>query len=255
MNNQFEQPKISFTKHTGEEKQEGKRTAEVKVLSEISITHGGLGEIFDTEVYFGKHPSGKDIIRRFIVKKYFNTTFSSAEEGARNALEKYVLAKNCGLKVFRTFRIGEDGTSILMTAGSLDDKICIGSNSSINMVFLKQPLIKEIENMDAFLLDFFREQLKAAQQGIELFTDNFFFIISKKEPRTVDFVLGDLDNLKKVEHLKQIAFQNASCAENVLSNELSSKNLDPKLRSKFEDRVAFFHKKIREEIRKDDTLK
>ena len=197
----LENPNISFRKNTRKE-------TGVRVVSETPITKGSFGKIFDTVIEKGGHK------RRFIVKKYYNYTpdlpeyNSTIKENAERALHNYTLAKNAGLKVFPTFRISEDGESILMTTGFSDNQICVGSNGGLNIDKLKQPLIEEIVNLDKFLVNFFIEGLKAAKNGISLHSDSFFFIFNKSKPIKIDFILGDLDSLYKDKPTKDVGEMN-----------------------------------------------
>ena len=163
MDSQFEKPK-TFTKHTGKE------TA-VSIVNEIPINNGAFGEIFDTVIKI----NGRK--KRFIVKKYFDKSKIRdrpiATINAQTAFANYSLAKEAELKVFPTFRIGEDKRSILMTDGFSDNQICIGSNNSKSVIDFEQPLIGKIKDEDKFLSAFFSEGLKAGQKGIRLYFDMF----------------------------------------------------------------------------------
>ncbi|MBI3888718.1 hypothetical protein HY311_02910 [Candidatus Nomurabacteria bacterium] len=233
----LENPNISFRKNTGKE-------TIVKIISEIPIAEGSFGKIFDTVIEKGGHQ------KRFIVKKYFNYTPDlpkynyMVKESTQRAFHNYILAKNAGLKVFPTFRISEDGESILMTTGFSENQTCVGSNGGLNLSTLEQLPIEEIENLDKFLTDFFAEGLKAAQKGIDVFRDVFFFILSNDVPTKIDFVIGDLDNLKKVEPTKNLARKNTEqikislidfCDHNVA-------HIAPNFAETFLKRVEYYYK-------------
>jgi len=228
MENSFEKQNISFKKHTGIE-------TKVNIISETPINRGSFGEIFDTVVEVGGHR------KRFIIKKYRTQIFEKiAEKDTKHAFKNYSLAKEAGLKVFPTFRISEDQKSILMTTGFSDNQICVSTNNKINVVELGRPLIEEFEDLDKFISTIFAEGLKAMKKGISLHQDMFFFLLSKNEPTKVDFILGDLDNLKQAESIKVTGWQNMINIRKVLIF-FCDKNIDPSFHEIFLDKVEYYY--------------
>ena len=244
MDNQFEKS-ISFKKHTGKE------TA-LKIISETHINEGVFGDIFDAVVEI----NGKR--KRFIVKKYksfyYRTIFHSAEENAKEAMENYTLAKNSGLKVFPTFRMGEDGKSILMTTGFLNDQICVSVNNTKNIVDFEKTSIKEIQDLNKFLTEFFTEGLKAAQKGIRIHEDVVFFILNKTEPTKIDFVLGDVDSLLKKESTKLTGLKNIEDLKSILVK-FCARNIDLSFFKEFLERVEYYCNQAKNSVENDKTLK
>lgn len=224
----FENQNIPFRKHTGKE-------TTVHIVSETLINNGSFGKIFDTVVEVGGHK------KRLIIKKYNDASEKYAKENAEHAFKNYSLAKEAGLKVFPTFRIGENGKSILMNTGFSNEQICIGVNNFKNVENLGRPFISEIINIDEFLLNLFTESQKATAKGLKLHSDVFFFIISRKEPAEMDFILGDLDNLNKINpedyKERELIQHNMKCVETAFRYFLE-KNVYRNEREKFLEKLT-----------------
>ncbi len=227
----------SFEKHTG-------KKAELKILEEARINSGGYGIVFDALVEIGGHK------KRFIIKKYYENKYEPAKESASKAFENYTLAKKAGLKVFPTFRIGEDGKSILMTSGFTENQICIGSNSDgTNVKSFEEPLIKNIDNLDEFLRDYYTEGIKVIESNFSLAEDVPFFIVSKNKPTKLDFVWGDLDNLAKptIKLNKNHAHTMLSIMKNTLEKFMDN-NISEDEREKFLERSDYYFNLAQEDV-------
>lgn len=254
MDNQFEKS-ISFKKHTGKE-------TVVRVVSETLINKGNYGKIFDTVIEIG----GKR--KRFIVKKYFDPETSEIDPpsdnldgsiNAQSALKKYSFAKKAGLKVFPTFRIGEDKKSILMTTELSEDQICVSSNNKRNQQDQdkenqdeeKKFMIDRIEDEDLnkFLENIFAEGLKAGEKGLQIYRDLPFFIVSKSNPTKIDFILGDFDMLRRFEHPFFTGIFNINEIEMSLKR-FSQKNIAISFEKIFLQKVEFYHKQAFDTARK-----
>lgn len=247
MSNQFEKQNTSFKTHDG-------REAKLKISDEKKINHGAWGNIYDCTAEVDGYK------QRFIIKRYEpnieNFRIRTPEEAAKHALENYALATKAGLKVFTTFRIGEDGKSILMTSGFSDNQICIGSNDDrIKVIKLGQPRIEKIENenLDKFLENIFAEGLKAAEAGIGLDADIFFFIISKDKPKKIDFVVGDLDNMEEVETSKSVGFANMGFIADTLE-EFCENNINYHFKEYFLSRVEHYYKQSIDSVYNSEKL-
>lgn len=250
----FENKDVSFKKHTGKEKA-------YKVVEEVLFADGAFGKVFYTLVDTGQHKiSGDRILKRFIVKKYSHSHSDAIsdedyedriKEDTKHAFQNYTFAKKAGLKVFPTFRMGEDEKSILMTTGFSDDKICVGTNSLLKTEDFEKPLIKNIANVDNFLDSFFKEGSKAAQRGIGFYFDNFFFMLSKEEPTKIDFVLGDFDNLQKWKGRDEnkISEENMENIKHALED-FCQRNIDSSFREEFLSKVEFYFNKANSESNK-----
>ncbi len=243
MSNEFEPTGFSFRKDTG-----GK--TEVEIISEKKINGGNFGNIFDAVVEIGGHK------KRFIIKKYLANEWRSATQRASFAFENYSRAKKAGLRVFLTFRIGEDNESILMTTGFKDNQICIGSKNHrrVTVESFGRPKIKEFSNLDRFLEEFFTEGLKAAHEGIEIYKDDVpFFILTKDEPTEIDFVFGDMDNLIKAVPIEHVEIRNLERLNNTLY-EFGYENVDPNSLSHFLDRVKYYYNQAVRSVNNDTAL-
>ena len=223
MSQSLEGPKVKFKEYTG-------RETELRIVSETLINSGNFGKIYDSVIEIG------GLQRRFIVKKYSTMLSTITGTNAEWALKNYSLAKKAGLRVFPTFRISKDRASILMTTGFFNDKICVASNDHYTVDKFGRALILEIENIDEFLSNFFTESLKAAQQGIQIHFDVFFFILNKNEPTKIDFVLGDLDNLYKAGRTKETGVHNMNSARDAL-HVFFTRNTDPIKKREFLSKV------------------
>ncbi|MFA6520286.1 MAG: hypothetical protein WCT44_01610 [Candidatus Paceibacterota bacterium] len=226
-----------FQKHTG--KETAVQISEEKLLDDT----GGMGNIFTSIVNVRGKP------KQFVIKKYNKSYFSEkkSQELVRHAFEMYVLAKNSGLKVFPTFRIGTDGKSILMTDGFLNDQICIGSNGRFNMYRYGEEFMKKTVALEFFLNACFQEALDAAAKGFKFaVADIYFFLLSKQEPRTLDFVIGDFDNLKKAEPSFETVYNNLRQVRIMLS-EFFYNNIDTFSSADFIEKIdECYEKKLQE---------
>ncbi|HWA31989.1 MAG TPA: hypothetical protein VG694_00850 [Candidatus Paceibacterota bacterium] len=249
MTENWENKNISFKAANG-------RESTVKIVSEKPLNESrSYGKIFDTVIEVGGHE------RNFVVKKYLpgyeSDRLNAGDEQhikdtTQNAFRYYTLAKKAGLKVFTTFRISEDQKSILMTSGFLDNNICLGSNNVPGIKDFNHPPIGNIENVDEFLQNFFSEGLKAAKSRLELYSDAYFFIVSRDNPTKLDFVLGDLDNLvEKEKPMKETGFYNIEHIKDMLI-EFCGKNITPEYAKNFMEKVDRYFKEAENSIENSD---
>ena len=94
----------------------------------------------------------------------------------------YREAKKRGLRVFRTYRPADDGTSILMTNGNDQEHICVSNNGGTNFVDkFRYPEKRDgqrlvgIENFNDFLEDYFNSAIEASRQNVKIPVDAYFF--------------------------------------------------------------------------------
>ena len=111
-------------------------------------------------------------------------------EATQEALKNHRHAKLAGLKVWNTYRISEDGTSILMTDGDTDDWEILGQKTTLSKE--KRDTTLPFENFEVFLAEYYSQAQKAAQHGIGIAGDVPFL---KIRGHNIDFVLGDVDLL------------------------------------------------------------
>jgi hypothetical protein len=167
----------------------GKERA-VKISKDSKPIQGGsYGDIFNAETKFHGE-RGEHIIKEYVVPSQ-----------AVKSLENYARARKAGLKVFDVYKLERNGKTILMSDGRAKNKICIGSNSRLTLEGLGYPKIKEIKNFKEFLKSYFSQAIRAAEKGISVHLDVPFFILDKPNLDSLDFVLGDLDNLERSEEV------------------------------------------------------
>lgn len=221
---------------------EGRET-ELKILEEKRIAGGAWGEVYDAEVQLGSRKL------RFVIKRFDpgeECKIKDPHEAALASMQTYEKAKKANLKVFTTYRLGEDKKSILMTHAELKDRICIGTNTYkerdnpfsgvVNLEAKGYERLKEIENFepdpkhpgDSFLEKIFGEAEKAREQGIFLPYESFFFLVDTSENK-VDFVIGDLD---LVERNLLMAEANADKVRIALADFIDT-NVSPESKAKY----------------------
>jgi len=194
VDDQGETPSMNFSKA-----KDGKTTP-VQIKSEKMIGRGFFGDVFTADTLIkGKKPW------HFVIKRFRDKAEGTAEDYARSAMAKYEVARKVGLRVFRTYRLGEDGRSILMTNGNDSEVICVGKvakfpgEMSSQLVDLGEPKLAPLSDaeIEALTVRIFDEASKGATNRLHIHTDAYFFIVNR-ETRAVDFVIGDLDNVKKM---------------------------------------------------------
>ncbi len=197
-------------------KEGSKNPSQVVISNERKIGEGNFGDVYEADVAIGKH------IRKFVIKKFKDTTVYgqniSAEEGANQAIRNYNEAKRAGLKIFTTYRLGENGTSVLMTNASSESTICLTTNDSANLPAMGEPKIEEIEGVQFETLtnEVFQQAEIAANHGILIYRDAFFFLFNR-DTKNVDFVLGDLDIVNR----RPNAYSNQRLLNNLMGARMS----------------------------------
>src|SRR3989338_1172027 len=97
------------------------RFSDIEIIKKTPLGGGAYGEISQVIVRVG------NVDRTFVLKE-FKDRGKSAELFARRAFETHTKLKQAKLKVFPTYRLSEDGRSILMTSGHSEEFICLGTN-------------------------------------------------------------------------------------------------------------------------------
>ncbi len=112
----------------------------------------------------------------------------------------YRLAKSAGLKVFPYCALGvrnDEEVELVVTSGFTEDVICLGDKGENSRLdYFDIPKMEGIENMATFAYSIFDQAVKASRNGLQLDADTFFFLFDKTKPSEIDFVLGDLGNIK-----------------------------------------------------------
>ncbi|MDO8499824.1 MAG: hypothetical protein Q7S66_04145 [bacterium] len=161
------------------------------------IGEGIYGQVYQAEVQVGGH-------RLKMVVKDFNKTsqgfrpIAIARTNARQAIENYGAAKEAGVKVFTTYRLSEDGTKILMTNGNNAETVCVGSNpSSDSVTDFGAEKLEAIDHFENFVKNILEQASLAGSNGIFISIDAYFFLLNRKRPGVVEYVVGDLDEVIK----------------------------------------------------------
>ena len=152
----------------------GKDTStKVRIDSERRIGGGVFGDTYEAQVTVGNHK------RTFVIKRFRIVAGLTPEENATEAMRNYDAAKKAGLKVFPTYRLGEDKKSILMTSGNTQDSVCIGTGGdSPKIEDILGTRIEQIADDDLHLLvdGVFSQAIQAGEHNIVLPADAYFFL-------------------------------------------------------------------------------
>lgn len=183
--------KIPIDRNVRLEKSDGKELLANMTLGD-QISAGGLADIYMATVKLG------DRSIPLIFKEY---RASTAEDNARRAFANYRIAKEAKLKVFTTFRLVREDDSylgIIMTNGTANETICLASNYSgpITVEDYGVEKLKTIKNSKELIDGIFTQAILANEKSIYLDPDCFFFLVKNGNPN-IDFVIGDMDHVKK----------------------------------------------------------
>ena len=185
---------------------------EVEIGSKKIIGAGDFGVASSADVNI----AGR--LRKFVVKE-FGTNYDAEE-----AFKNYRNARAAGLKVFNTYRIDQTGRNILMSSVLDPNKIVIGSNDPIRSLKERKLKLKEgVTNLDEFLGEYFKQAEIASVNDISIDrADVPFFIIDKNNDETqLDFVLADMDNVKKTKFAIDNITRRSIYEKNVLMLEIA----------------------------------
>lgn len=170
---------------------EGRSTDSLDVKLTEHIGSGQIGDVYEAEINIGNK------IKMFVIKKFKDIEGVSATQHANEAFKGYKLAKEAKLKVFPTYRLGEDKESILMTRPNLGDYFVFSPGRDVPDKIRDAEIKLSKEDVSKIAHKVFEEAIKASNAGIELYFDSYFFILNKKTTQDVDFLIGDFDNVKK----------------------------------------------------------
>lgn len=204
---------VKFTKYD-------KTPAWIKITGERDIHGGGVvGQIFLTDTLVLGRP------RRFIVKKFLGNPDRAKRETER-AFDNYRKAKNAGLRVFPTYRISEDHTSILMTNGNADSTLVLSNNKNLRELGL--PPIRD-EALTPALTDSIIEHAKLASEHKILIPVDAYFFLYNHGQQTTDFILGDLDKLGQDVSAGHALWHNLKTARSAVMSFMASNAESPYL--------------------------
>ncbi|MFA6256682.1 MAG: hypothetical protein WC646_00010 [Candidatus Paceibacterota bacterium] len=168
----------------------GKRTeVRVKITNKTPITgkleesRGAFGKVYSVNV---EVPGMEGPAPRFALKEYRN------EELALSSHQNYVRGRDSGLKVWRTYRLGADGKSVLMSTSNSQEWRVMGDRNTLSAEEVK--VFLPIENFEGFLNAYYEQAVKAAEKHIAIGGDVPMFLVNKNK---LDFILGDMDQLDK----------------------------------------------------------
>lgn len=192
----------------------GGKATRVTILHQNPIGQGEFGTVSEADVLV----HGRN--RKFVIKRYTHDPrwHKDASHNAARAIENYKTLKAAGLKVFPTYRLSEDGRSILMTSGNLDTKVCVDSNQDGSLPSKGElKLVDAQDKVERLAHDMFQQAKTAAAQNIQFIYDVFFFLVDKNT-KDIDFVFGDLDmvNFYPSEDLEERTQENLDSARYAL---------------------------------------
>ncbi|EKD86898.1 MAG: hypothetical protein ACD_37C00108G0001, partial [uncultured bacterium] len=219
---------------------EGKMPRKVQIEEGDLLGYGYHGMVLGAEITVGKHKIN------LAIKKFRDTENEglvlSSQQNAQNAMENYRAAKTAGLKVLPTYRLSEDGTSILMTNGNLGSRRCY-SYDDVLSVEARAVLGRSLLDYSELIDGMFSQATLASGSNIALLRDAFFFIVDEKSG-DIDFVIGDLDRVATIgegPNMKQIyESHNALTVKWALRNFLENNLPNPeialeKIQCRYED--------------------
>lgn len=213
-----------MTESTGEVSTfvKGEKVSPVNILDQRVIGQGHYGTCYEADVNYRGRP------RKFVIKRYTHdpNRALNADYNATRAIENYQILKKAGLRVFHTYRLGEDERSILMTDGNLESKICVDANPKGSLPALNLPKLTDVDDEIKKLAQaVFQQSRLAAEREVTLSKADIFFFLVDKNTKDIDFVLGDLDlvNFPSVPEFEQRLHENLENARSsiewfILSN-------------------------------------
>lgn len=157
------------------------------VNKESSKSSGAFGVVYDVDLQL----PGSEKTYHFVLKEMHGSG-EQAEEKVDNAINNFLRAKQAGLRVWTTYRMSEDGKSILMTTGNMKGwKVLQSQRVGESLPKMNPP---SMNNFKSLLVKYYGDAVKAATNKISIAADVPFFLVQED---SIDFVLGDLDLLEK----------------------------------------------------------
>ncbi|PIR04200.1 MAG: hypothetical protein COV59_03385 [Candidatus Magasanikbacteria bacterium CG11_big_fil_rev_8_21_14_0_20_39_34] len=157
-------------------------------------SRGAYGIVYSVDVQL----EGSEKTYPFALKEFHDYK----KDETKNALENHRRAKHAGLKVWNTYRISEDGSSILMSTGDVKGWEILGQKTILSKE--KRETTLPFENFQNFLSEYYSQAQKAAEHNIAIAGDVPFLKIREHE---LDFVLGDMDLLEPSSQTNQLTIQ------------------------------------------------
>jgi hypothetical protein len=229
----------------------------LRVYKKRKIGQGEMGSVYEVEVTVGGESGAlnqtehsPNIKKRTFALKEFHDgvvgdlVYDPAEDRAVRAMKNFSELKNAGLATWETYRLGEDGKSILMTYGEMEEWRCVGSNED-EAGTEKMP---EIENLDWLLEKMLSQVNIANDKDIYIPTDVYFFLVQKESNKKMDVVIGDMDlvisNLREDGSLvmdeSSFLKKNLEAAKSALSLFIKNSINDSGLKERYTSKVAAY---------------
>ncbi len=165
-----------------------------EIYNDKLLGSGGYANVYRTPVPT-KHKMAPPGQAWFAIKRY------NEPEEAKSALLAYTQLRRAGCKVFRTFRISENGLDILMTLGTHADQVMVSINNNPTCIeYLGVRKMTDIKNFNSLIQELEDNARLAAEAGLVIPSDTYFFYTDRQNPkqsipREVGFVTGDLEAL------------------------------------------------------------
>jgi len=190
------------------------RESKVKIIGVQKIGYGGFGDIFEVKCkIFSKNNPDKYKIRTWVLKKFkYTSSFS------KDCFLTWKMLKKNGYKVFNTYRISKDKQSILMTNANNHSFFTVSVNnySLAHQYLRKNKATVPVEQFANIARSVFKQAVLARKDKIVIPQDAYMFSINssivkddypglikqkvaKNCSKLLDFVIGDLDLVKKQE--------------------------------------------------------
>ena len=141
------------------------------------------GAVYKLETIKGNHK------RYFAMKDYWYVDAIQKRRQILNAYANYLLAKKAKMRVFPTMRINAQNNTLLMTLWSNEDFFLQSKDEKISELHQTNM----INDLDWFIEKLVDNIQKSVVNWLYIGSDSYFFLINKKKPADLDFVIGDFD--------------------------------------------------------------
>lgn len=152
-----------------------------------AASSGYFGSVYAVDVQF---PGRRGKTYPMALKEFTNPDSAAAQAAADNAVQRYLLGKRAGLKVWNTYRLGADGNSILMTTTNPEECKVVGSSNVLSK--REREAFLPIQNFRKMLTEYYDQAIKGAAAGLLIHGDVPMFLVNGNQ---LDFVCADYDRL------------------------------------------------------------
>jgi len=167
--------------------------------------------------------------RDFVIKEYQqpqrerDNHFKSAKGSVTRSVTAYEALKLADCPTYTTFRVGENGTSLLMNNLNIDGVKALSVFTTpvewSNEDGESEVRLEEINNLEELVTDSMEVACKAAKGGVELQPDSYFFLTHEEEAGQfhVESFVGDFEGIDIwIEHFKELEYSNLNDLKNAL---------------------------------------